>query len=361
MHFELTDEQRSLRDEVRQIVAAELAPNARGWDREAELPSELYGKLGAARLMGLRLPAEHGGRGLDLRDASIVVEELARQDGATALMLSVQNLCGALVLQAGSDAQQQYLPKLASGEHTAAWVSADTLKATQNNEQWILEGNAPYTINAGNAHLFVTLAQPTGDEPTQALLIEAVSKGLHIGPSDDKLGMRACNTAPLTFEALSVSADSVCGEAGDISAVLDQHRILLAALAVGLARGSLEVALEQAEQPDASGQPPAEHQSVQFMLADMATTIDAARLLVRRAAWLADTGQPYAVDAATAKLFASETATKAALDAIQICGGAGYSKDLPIERYLRDAKFIELEAGSSQQQRLNIAQSVLSA
>lgn len=379
MQFDLSDEQIALRNHVRPFTAQQLAPSALEWDREGQFPADHVQTLAKAGLTGWMIPTDQGGQGLNLRAVSIVCEELARGDAATAYMLSAHNmLCAAQIMHCGTGAQrEQFLPKLAKGEQIGAWTLTDVIgvndpaaiqvTATREGDAYVLSGQSRFVINANAANCLVAFARTEVDTPAEdaisAFLIETNASGLHIGPNDDKLGVRAAGTATLRFENLRVSADQLCGELNqgyrDARAILPHFQIALASVAVGIARGCLEEALRFAQQQSTGAAPILEHQSIQFMLADMATTIDAARLLVRRAAWLADRGDPYEIDAATAKLFASETATKAALDAIQICGSTGYTKDLPVERYLRDAKMLELDAGSSQMQRLDIAESVL--
>ncbi len=379
MDFELTAEHVALRDVARKFAAEVIAPNARAWDRDNDIPDEVYAQLGELGFMGLMIPAELGGSELGYLGSTVVIEEIARHCGGTALMLSAHNgLCCAHLLLAASDEQKRkYLPKLASGEHIGAWglteakcgsdAAAMETTAVADGDHWVINGNKMFITNGGKAQTFVITAvtDPAGrrGRNISAFIVEAGTPGLHIGSKEDKLGMRASDTVALTFEDLRIAKGQLCGSLGDgyrdALKVLECGRIGIGALAVGIARGALEEALAYAQQREAFGKPISEHQSIQFMLADMATHADAARLLVRKAAFLQDAGKPSKLDASIAKLFASETATRAALDAIQIMGGYGYIKEMRVERYLRDAKLLEIGEGTSQVQRMIIAREVL--
>ncbi|UCG16088.1 MAG: acyl-CoA dehydrogenase family protein [Phycisphaerales bacterium] len=379
MNFELSDELVTLRDAVRKFAQEVIAPNARAWDRDGDIPDEVYGQLGELGLMGLAVPAELNGSGLSQLGSTVVIEEIARHCGATALMLCAHNgLCISHLLVAASDEQKRrYLPKLATGEHIGAWGLTETTcgsdaaalqtTAVADGNEWVINGNKMFITNGGKADLFVIMAvtDPGGERGRNisAFLVESGTKGLLVGNKEDKMGVRASNTVPLTFEDLRVPKGNLCGRLGegykDAMKVLNGGRASIAALSVGLGRGALEEALAYAQQRETFGKLLVEHQAVQFMLADMAVDVDAARLLVRRAATLRDAGESSRIEAAIAKLFASEMATRAALNAIQICGGYGYMKDMPVERYMRDAKLMEIGEGTSQIQRLVIARWLL--
>ncbi len=379
MNFELSEEQIALRDMARKFAADVIAPGARAWDRENNIPDEVYKQLGELGFMGLMIPAELDGSQLGYVDATIVIEEIARHCGGTALMLSAHNgLCCAHLMIAASDAQKKkYLPRLATGEHIGAWglteakcgsdAAAMETTAVLDGNEWVINGNKMFITNGGRAQTFVIMAVTDPDgrngRNISAFIVEAGAKGLEIGAEEDKMGMRASNTVPLTFEDLRVPKENLCGKLGggyiDTLKVLERGRIGIGALAVGLGRGALEESLAYSQQREAFGTAIANHQALQFMMADMATNIDAARLLVRKAASLQDAGQPCKMEASICKLFASETATKAALDAIQILGGYGYIKDMPVERYMRDAKLLEIGEGTSQIQRIIIARELL--
>jgi alkylation response protein AidB-like acyl-CoA dehydrogenase len=378
MNFDLNDEQIALRDLARKFAGEVIAPGARAWDRDSGLPDDVYRQLGALGFLGLMVPAELGGSGLPYLSAAVVIEEIARHCGGTALALCAHNglCCAHIQLAAPDHIKRKYLPKLASGEDLGAWgltearcgsdAGALETTAVEDGDSWVINGNKMFITNGSKARVFVivTMTDP-GAAPRHctAFVVERDTPGFSIGPKEDKLGMRASDTVPLTFENVRVPRENLCGRRGegyiDALKVLERGRIGIGALAVGLGRGALEEALAYSQQREAFGKPICEHQMVQFMIADMATHVEAARLLVRRAAGLQDAGQSSKVEASVAKLFASEIATRAALDALQICGGYGYLKDMPVERYLRDAKLLEIGEGTSQIQRIIIARSRL--
>ncbi len=379
MNFDLSEEQAALRDVARKFAAEVIAPHARQWDRESNIPAEVYKQLGELGFMGLMVPAELNGSELGYVGATIVIEEIARHCGGTALMLSAHNglCCGHLMLAGSDEQKKKYLTKLATGEHIGAWglteakcgsdAAAMETSAVLDGDEWVINGNKMFITNGGKAQTFVILAvtDPDGRKGRNisAFIVEAGSNGLQIGAEEDKMGMRASNTVALTFEDMRVPKENLCGELGggyiDTLKVLERGRIGIGSLAVGLARGSLEEALAYSQQRESFGTLLCNDQALQFMMADMATNVDAARLLVRKAATQQDAGQPRRIDASICKLFASEIATKAALDAIQILGGYGYIKEMPVERYMRDAKLLEIGEGTSQIQRIIIARELL--
>ncbi|GJM26069.1 MAG: acyl-CoA dehydrogenase [Phycisphaerae bacterium] len=379
MNFELPEDLKMLRDMARKFAADEIAPNARDWDREGVIPQATIEKLAGLGFMGVLVPEELGGAGASYLGMTVVMEEIARQCGGTALMLAAHNgLCVGHILLAGNEAQKKkYLPDLATGKKLGAWAltepgsgsdaAALTTTAVREGDEWVINGAKNFITNGVRAGVFVVLARTDPDAPKtkgiSAFIVERDTPGLEIGPKEDKMGMRASDTVPLVFENCHVPADNLVGElnAGfkDTLRVLERGRITIAALSVGLARGGLEESLKYASEREQFGKPLNRHQAIQFMLADMAMEIDAARLLVRKAAVMKDDGKDALVEASTAKLFASEMATRACLDAIQIHGGYGYLKDVPVERLLRDAKLCEIGEGSSQIQRLVIARTLL--
>ncbi len=378
MDFTLSEDLSSLEDVVRRFAASEIAPNARQWDREANIPREAIAKMGELGIMGIFIPSEYGGSGLGDLGATVITEEIARHCGGTALMLDAHNaLCSAhLLVGANDDQKAKYFPKLATGEFLGAWAlsepgcgsdaSALTATAERDGDHWVLHGSKQWITNGQYADVFVVMAKTTpegGPKGISAFIVERDTPGLSIGAKEDKLGMRASDTVGLTLDNARIPESSLCGalNEGFVHAmkVLERGRITIAALAIGLARGALEEALAYAKQRHAFGKPIFEQQSVQFMLADMATEIEAARLLTRRAAILSDSGHPSNLEASIAKLFASEMATRACLNAIQIFGGMGYTKEVPVERYMRDAKLCEIGEGTSQVQRIIIARRLL--
>ena len=378
MDFELPEELVSLQDVVRRFAADNIAPNARTWDREADIPRDLVAQLGELGLLGIFMPPEYGGAGLGDLGAAVIMEEIARHCGATALLLDAHNaLCSAHFLIAANDEQKaKYFPKLATGEWLGAWALSEpdcgsdaaglAAQAVLDGDTWVLNGAKHWITNGHYASVYVIMARTTpegGKNGISAFIVERGTDGLIIGPKEDKLGMRGSDTVGLTLDNLRLPKESLCGELNhgfhDAMRVLERGRITIAAISVGLARGALEESLAYSQQRTAFGKPLFEHQSIQFMLANMAMEIDAARLLTHKAGALSDAGEPSNIEASMAKLLASEMATRACLDAIQIHGGMGYTKEVPVERYMRDAKLCEIGEGSSQIQRMIIARHLL--
>lgn len=378
MDFELSDDLVTLRDTARRFAREHIAPHARQWDREASIPRSLVTRLGELGFMGIFVPPEYGGCAFGDLEATIIMEEIARHCGATALMLDAHNaLCSAhLLIGANEQQKQKYFPQLASGECLGAWALSEpgcgsdaaalTTTAELQGDTWVLNGAKHWITNGHYAGVFVILAKTTpkgGSQGISAFIVERDTPGLIIGPKEDKLGMRGSDTVGLTLDNLRIPKENLCGELNkgfvDAMKVLERGRITIAAMSIGLARGALEESLAYAQQREAFGKPLFRHQTIQFMLADMALEVDAARLLTRKAAVLSDKGKPCNIDASIAKLFASEIATRACLNAVQIHGGMGYTKEVPVERYLRDAKLCEIGEGSSQIQRMIIARHAL--
>ncbi len=378
MDYELSDDLKALQDVARRFAAEHIAPHARKWDREADIPRDLVAKLAELGFLGIFIPSDYGGVGLGDLGASVIMEEIARHCGATALMLDAHNaLCSAHLIRAASEAQKaNYLTKLAAGEYLGAWAltepgcgsdaAALTTTATLKGDTWVLNGAKQWITNGHYAGVFVVMARTKPDggaKGISAFIVERGTSGLIIGPKEDKMGMRGSDTVGLTFEDCRVPKGNLCGKLGegfvDAMKVLERGRITISAMSVGLARGALEESLAYSKQRVAFGKPIFEHQSIQFMLADMAMEIDAGRLLTRKAGILSDAGRPSNIEASMAKLFTSEMATRACLSAIQIHGGNGYTKEVPVERYMRDAKLCEIGEGSSQIQRMVIARHLL--
>jgi alkylation response protein AidB-like acyl-CoA dehydrogenase len=379
MDFDLPEDVIAVRDMARKFAAEYLAPNARQWDAEMAFPDELFDKLGALGFLGALIPTAYGGSGLSYLQFSAVIEELARHCGATALMVAAHNgLASAHINLAGNEEQKKkYLPTLASGGYLGAWCLTEpgcgsdaanmTTTAVRRGDEWVINGAKQFITSGSRAGVYVVICMTEPEKKAKgvsAFLVERGNPGLEIGPKEDKFGMRASDTVSLTFEDCRVPDTAMCGEYNkgfaDAMKVLERGRITIGTLSTGLARGALEEALAYAKQRHSFGKPLIEHQAIQFMLADMATEIDAARLLVRKAAAAMDETGKANFEASVCKLFASEIATKACLNAIQIAGGYGYTKDMPMERYMRDAKLCEIGEGSSQIQRLVIARHLLS-
>jgi len=378
MDFELPEDLVALQDMAKRFAAQTIAPNARQWDREADIPRSVISQLGELGFLGIFVPPELGGVGLGDLGATVIMEEIARHCGATALLLDAHNaLCSAHILRAANQEQKaKYLPRLAAGECLGAWAltepgcgsdaAALTSTATLTGNEWVLNGSKMWITNGFYAGIYVITARTKpegGKDGISAFIVERGTPGLHIGAKEDKLGMRASDTVVLTLDNLRIPKENLCGKLHhgfhDAMRVLERGRITIAAIAIGLARGALEESLNYAKQRHAFGKPLFEHQSIQFMLADMAMEVDAGRLLTRKAAMLSDSGQESNIAASVAKLMTSEMATRSCMNAIQIHGGMGYTKEVPVERYMRDAKLCEIGEGSSQVQRMIIARHLL--
>lgn len=378
MDFELPEDLVALQDMARRWATEHIAPNARQWDHDADIPRQLVAKLAELGFLGIFIPTEYDGCGFGDLAASVIMEEIARRCGATALMLDAHNAlcCAHLLLAANEEQKRKFLPKLAKGEFLGAWAlsepgcgsDAAALQTTAvlDGDCWVLNGSKHWITNGHYAAVYIVTAKTTpegGAKGISAFIVERDTPGLIIGKKEDKLGMRGSDTVGLTFDAMRIPKENLCGRLhqgfADAMRVLERGRITIAAMSVGLARGALEESLAYAKQRTAFGKPIFEHQSIQFMLADMAVDVDAARLLTRKAAILSEAGQECRLHVSIAKLYASEMATRACMNAIQIHGGNGYTKDFPVERYMRDAKLCEIGEGSSQIQRIIIARHLL--
>jgi len=379
MNLDLSDDLKLFQKTARDFAAAVIAPHARTWDRESDIPQDVLDRLAQQGFLGVLVPEELGGTGAGCLGMAVVTEEIARQCGGTALILAAHNgLATGHILLAGSDEQKRrYLPDLATGKYLGAWAltepgsgsdaAALSTTAVRDGDFWVINGSKNFITNGTRAGVFVVMARTDPDAPKtrgiSAFLIESDTKGLEIGAKEDKLGMRASDTVPLTFDNCRVPSDNLLGELNqgfiDTLKVLERGRITIGALSVGLARGALEESLRYAQEREQFNKPIASHQTIQFMLADMSVDVDAARLLVHKAAAMQDQGRSTNLESSIAKLFASEIATRACLNAIQIHGGYGYLKDVPVERYMRDAKLCEIGEGSSQIQRMIIARQLL--
>ncbi len=378
MDFELSDDLVALQDMARKFAAEHIAPHAREWDREANISRDAVKKLAELGFLGIFIPEEYGGCGFGDLQATVIMEEIARHCGATALMLDAHNaLCCAHFLIAASEEQKKkYLPALARGDYLGAWClsepgcgsDAAALQTTAelDGDHWVLNGSKHWITNGHYAGVYVVTAKTKpdgGPKGISGFIVERDTPGLIIGKKEDKLGMRGSDTVGLTFDQCRIPKENLCGELNEgfmhAMKVLERGRITISAMSVGLGRGALEEALSYAKERTAFNKPIFDLQSIQFMLSDMAMEVDAARLLTRKAAILADDGKECNHAASMAKLFSSEMATRACMDAIQIHGGNGYTKEFPVERYMRDAKLCEIGEGSSQIQRVVIAKKLL--
>ena len=378
MDFRLTDEQRLLRQTVREFAEAEIRPHVRAWDEAQQFPRELLPKLAALGLMGIQFPEEWGGAGLSAIDYCICLEELARVDPSVALSVAAHNGLGpAHIHMFGTGAQKaRWLRPLARGETLGAWALTEPgagsdaagmrTVARRDGDSWVIDGTKTFITHGASADVIVVMAstdRSRGAKGISAFIVERGTPGLRAGRKEDKLGMRASETTEVILEGCRVPADHLLGEegAGFIAAlqVLDAGRIGIAALAVGLAQGAFEAARDHAATRRQFGQPIASFQAIQWKLADMAVRIEAARLLTYRAAGLKDRGDRTTLESAMAKLYASEIAMRVAEDGVQIHGGYGFVKDYPAEKYFRDVKLTTIGEGTSEIQRLVIARQLL--
>jgi alkylation response protein AidB-like acyl-CoA dehydrogenase len=380
MDFELAEHHRLLRNSVREFARAEIAPHAQRWDKEERFPTELVPKLAAMGLLGIRIPEEYGGSGLDTTAYALCVEEIARVDGSIALTVASHNGLGTgHVLSAGSEAlKRRYLPKAASGEWLAAWAltepgsgsdsAALRTAARRDGDGWVIDGTKTFITQGSVGGFCVVLARTNPEAPKQrgitAFVVDHGTPGFTASKHLLKLGCRASDTAELTLDGVRVSDAQRVGEIDqgfvDTMRILDRGRISIAAMALGLGYGALDKAISYSKERKAFGKAISDFQAIQWMLADAKTELDASSLLTYRAAWLADQGQRHSEEAAMAKLFASEAATKACNAALQIHGGYGYVREYDVERHLRDAKLCEIGEGTSEIQRMVIAKHVLS-
>jgi alkylation response protein AidB-like acyl-CoA dehydrogenase len=376
--LELTPEQEAIRQMVREFAEAEIRPVVSYYDETQEFPHELFAKMGELGLLGILVPPEYGGAGLGYMEFALIIEELARVCPAIALSVAAHNgLCTNHILSFGSEElKRRYLPELASGKALGAWAltepgsgsDAAALRTTARREGdvYILNGSKSFTTHGGVGSIAVVMAltdPQRGRHGISAFVLEKGMPGFSAGKKENKLGMRASDTTTLLLDNVRVPAENLIGTEGEgyrqALYVLDGGRISIAALAVGLAQGALEHALQYALQRQQFGQPLVEFQAIQMKLARLSTELEAARLLTYRAAWLRQQGRSVRLEAAQAKLFASELAVRAAEEAVQIFGGYGYVKDYPVEKLYRDAKLLTIGEGTSEIQRLIIARQLL--
>ena len=378
MDFELSEEQQMVRETTRAFVEREVKPVASRLDREGIYPSELIKKLGELGLMGILVPQEFRGSGMDLLSYVVAMEEISKAWASLAVAMSVQNsLVCAPILRFGSASQKEkYLAPLARGERLGCYALTEPgsgsdagsiqTRAKRAGNDFVLNGNKVFTTNGNRADLAIVYAvtdPAKGKNGISAFMVEKNSPGFIVGKLEDKLGLRSSDTASLLFEDCRVPHENLLGAEGEgfkiALATLDGGRIGIAAQALGIAQGGLEESVMYAQQRRQFGHAIAEFEAIQWMLADMATEIDAARLLTYRAAWLAEQQRRFTKEAAMAKLFASEAANRVAYKAIQIFGGYGYTKEFAVERFFRDARITTLYEGTSEIQRLVIARRLM--
>ena len=377
MDFELTPDQRAIQTLARELAEAEIVPNAGDWDRAHRFPDELYPKLAELGLMGVCVPEEYGGAGADFLSYVLVLEELSRADAGVGVTVAVHTSAATLpILSFGTEEQRaRFVPPLARGEVLGAFAltepgsgsDAGSLRTTAvpDGDGWVLNGSKQWITNGSRAGTFVAFArtdpETAGARGVSCFVLDA--EHVRVTREEEKLGLNSSTTSDITFEDARVQGDRLLHERGRgfrvAMATLDGGRIGIAAQALGIAQAAYDVARAYALEREQFGRRIGDFQAIQWKLADMSTEIDAARLLVYRAAWLKHEGRPHAAEGAKAKLYASEMARRQTAEAIQILGGYGYTKEFPVERYYRDAKITEIYEGTSEIQRLVIARSIL--
>jgi alkylation response protein AidB-like acyl-CoA dehydrogenase len=376
--FVLNEDQEHLRREIRDFAAREIAPNISAWDEASEFPLATIKKLGAMGLLGIIFPHEYGGAGLGYVDYALAIEELSAVDGSIGLTIAAHNSLGTNhIFLAGNEAQKRkYIPLLAGGEWLAAWALTEPgsgsdasnarTTAVKKGDRYILNGTKNFITNGHYADVSVVIAvtdKTQGTHGLSAFAIEKGTKGFRAGKKENKLGLRASDTAELIFEDCEIPEENLLGNPGegfiDAMRVLDGGRISIAALSLGIGRGALDAALKYVKERRQFGKAIAEFQGIQWKLADMATELDAARLLTQRAAVLKDAGRKVTRESSMAKLFASEVAVSICEQAVQLFGGYGFIKDYPVEKFYRDVKLCTIGEGTSEIQRMVIAREIL--
>jgi alkylation response protein AidB-like acyl-CoA dehydrogenase len=376
--FALTDEQEQLRKEIREFAAREIAPNVMRWDEASEFPHEVVKKLGEMGLMGVIFPVELGGAGLGYVDYALAVEEISAVDGSIGIIVASHNsLCTNHIFVAGNEAQKaKYIPLLASGKWLGAWgltepgsgsdAGSARTSAVRKGDRWVLNGNKTFITNGHYADISVIIAvtdKSQGTRGLSAFVVEKGTPGFRPGKKENKLGLRASDTSELIFEDCEIPAENLLGKEGegfiDSMRILDGGRISIAALSLGIGRGAYDAARNYVKQRHQFGKAISEFQGIQWKLADMATQLDAARLLTQRAAVMKDSGQKTTLESSMAKLMASEVAVRVCDEAVQLHGGYGFIKDYPVEKFYRDVKLCTIGEGTSEIQRLIIAREIL--
>jgi hypothetical protein len=378
VEFEYTPEQIQLRREVREFAAAEIAPHVMEWDENQIFPLEVIKKLGQLGYMGAIFPEEYGGAGLGYVEYSIIIEELSRVDGSVGIIVAAHtSLCSNHIYKAGTEEQKQaYLTKLTSGEWIGCWsltepeagsdAAGTRSTAVRDGDCWVLNGSKTFTTNAHYADVCVGMAmsdRSASRHGISAFILPKDTPGFSAGKKENKLGLRASATGEVIFSNCRVPQSQLLGKPGegfvDSLRILDGGRVSISALSIGMAQGAYDAALKYSKLRKQFGRPISEFQAIQHKLVDMATKIDASRLLTYRAATMLDAGKRVTRESAMAKLFASESAVWIANEAVQIHGGYGFIKDYPVEKFYRDVKLCTIGEGTSEIQRLVIARQLL--
>lgn len=374
MDFQLSSDQEMVRKVAREFAEKEVAPLAEKIDRESYFPKELIPKMGEMGFLGINIPQEYGGAGMDTVSYATVVEEISRVCGSTGITVAAHNSLGTghLWTESTEEQKRRWIPPLARGEMLGSWAltepgagsdaAAIRTRAEREGDGWKINGTKQFITSAHEAGVLTVMAKTDPEKGTSgisAFIVPTDTKGVRMGRKEKKLGLNGSITSEIFFEDAWVPDDQLLGQEGQgfkgAMKTLDAGRISIGAMALGIAQGALDAAKAYALERKQFGVPIAQHQAVQFKLADMATSLQAARLLIWRAANKRDRGEPFKLEASMAKLFASERATEVCNEAIQIHGGNGYSKDYPVERFYRDVKLCEIGEGTSEIQRMVIA------
>jgi butyryl-CoA dehydrogenase len=378
MKIEFTENQQMIREMVRDFAKNEVEPGAIHRDEHCEFPLELCRKAGELGLMGILVPEEFGGSNMDVTSFAIAIEEVARYDGSMALSMQANNglSCGHILAAGSESLKKKYLPDLASGQKLGAWCltepgsgsDAGAMKTTavKKGDRWVINGSKNFITHGTYGDTYIIMAKTDASKGTKgitAFVAEKGWKGLNIGKKEDKLGMRASDTTSLSFENLEIPEENILGEVGsgfsDALKILDRGRAVIGALALGIGRGALEESVKYAKERRAFGKSISEFQAIQWMIADTATELEAAKMLIYRACWMHDQKMYAKKESSMAKLWASEAAWKATHRAVQIHGGYGYVTEYPVERYYRDIKLCEIGEGTSEIQREVIASQII--
>ncbi|WP_066635503.1 acyl-CoA dehydrogenase [Desulfolucanica intricata] len=376
--FQFTEEQLMIRDTVRKLAQNEIAPRAAEIDRTHEFPWENIKKMSELGLMGLPIPEEYGGAGMDFVSYILTIEEISKACATTGVILSVHTSVGTFpILFFGNEEQKQkYIPKLAAGEYIGAFALTEpgagsdasglSTTAKLEGDHYIVNGSKIFITNGGVADIYITFVvtdKSKGSKGISCLIVEKDTPGFSIGKKEEKMGLNGSQTTEIVFDNARVPKENLLGKEGEGFKVamsgLDGGRVGIAAQGLGIAQAALDAAIDYSKQRVQFGKPISAFQGIQFMLADMAAQVDAARLLVYRAAFLKAAGKPLSKEASMAKMFATDTAMKVTTDAVQIFGGYGYTKEYPVERYMRDAKITQIYEGTNQIQRMVIAKHLL--
>jgi alkylation response protein AidB-like acyl-CoA dehydrogenase len=378
MDFNLTESQKAVQELSRKFAEEEIRPHVMKYDESQEFPHDIVQKAAALGFMGMKWSEELGGAGLSELEAIVIIEEIAKVDPSVALTVASHNsLCtGHIMMFANDEQKKKYVPDLATGRKFGAWGLTEPgsgsdsggmrTTATRDGKDWILNGSKTFITqgSVGGTYVIMAVTDPSkGKNSISAFILEKGMKGFTIGKKENKLGMRCSDTATLLFDHVRVPGENLIGEVGQgfkqALQVLDGGRIGIAALSVGIAQGALEASVKYAKERHQFGKALAEFQGIQWKLADMATEINAARLLTQRSAWMATKGLSFTLEVSQAKLFASEAATRATNEAVQIHGGYGFIKEFPVEKLYRDVKLMTIGEGTSEVQKMVIARQLL--